>query len=657
MKKTFLIALLSIFYTLCWAQYSQKYGKITEDELKMTVYSKDSSAPAVFIYEDSYVTYNYLSNIFQITIKYSAKIKILKPEGVEYANFSIPLYFKNNNGRETLSGLEAISYNLENGKVVKTKTEKQFIFSENVSPTINLTKVSIQGAKVGSVIEYKYSINSPFIYNIPSFKTQHKIPVIYGKYNADIPEYFNFQFNVKGYENLSVKEESRPNTLNVSTGQGLEAVKCVNRDIMILSADMPAMKDEPMVWCTEEYMSLVEFQLSGVQFPFERYEPYSRDWKSIEKTLEEYSMFGDHYKISNPLEKETKEIMTKNISNLDKIGQLHQLVLNNTAFNGQYSLFCNRPQAAIKNKTGNNSEINFTLMGVLNDAGYKAYPVLLRERASGRLVEFYPSIDNINYFIIAVDTPDGKTYFLDGADRFSSPNVLSSRLLTKGYIINPSKKDKWVDLSKISNSVSKSDIFLNFNSEMDLVGTIKNSSSNQFSYARKSEFNQLKSKDEYIKSLESKYVIKIDSSTLTGFESYGNIVEERLHIKKGTMKNDSYVYINPVILPKYTKSPFIESNRKLPVEFDYPSTTIQYITIVVPDNYTVEELPKGAKISLMDNGIVFSYLIQRRDNVIMIMYNYTQNQIIFPNTDYAHIKEFFTIVANKNVEQIVLKKK
>ena len=33
---------------------------------------------------------------------------------------------------------------------------------------------------------------------------------------------------------------------------------------------------------------------------------------------------------------------------------------------------------------------------------------------------------------------------------------------------------------------------------MDLVGTIKNSSSNQFSYARKSEFNQLKSKDEYI---------------------------------------------------------------------------------------------------------------------------------------------------------------
>lgn len=132
MKKTFLIALLSIFYTLCWAQYSQKYGKITEDELKMTVYSKDSSAPAVLIYEDSYLTYNYLSNQFQITTKYSAKIKILKPEGVEYANFSIPLYF-DNHGRETLSGLEAISYNLENGKIVKTKTEKQFIFSENVS--------------------------------------------------------------------------------------------------------------------------------------------------------------------------------------------------------------------------------------------------------------------------------------------------------------------------------------------------------------------------------------------------------------------------------------------------------------------------------------------------------------------------------------------
>ena len=124
-----------------------------------------------------------------------------------------------------------------------------------------------------------------------------------------------------------------------------------------------------------------------------------------------------------------------------------------------------------------------------------------------------------------------------------------------------------------------------------------------------------------------------------------------------TLKNSSYVYLNPIIFPEINSNPFIASTRKFPIEFDYPFSNTQFITLIIPDNYTVEELPKSTKLSLLDNGITFSYLIQKRDNAIVIIYNFTQNQIIFPKMNYALIKDFIAAVVEKNSERIVLKKK
>ena len=71
------------------------------------------------------------------------------------------------------------------------------------------------------------------------------------------------------------------------------------------------------------------------------------------------------------------------------------------AFNGEYTLTCKNPINAVKEKSGNSAEVNFILMSMLNDAGYKAFPVMLSSRESGKLTEYYPKIDNITHFIKA----------------------------------------------------------------------------------------------------------------------------------------------------------------------------------------------------------------------------------------------------------------
>lgn len=652
MKRLLLTTLFCTILSYSWAQFSQEYGKISEDELNMKVYAKDSSASAVYLYENAHFEYVYTGSNVLIVYKYSCKIKILKPEGVEYANIKIPLY-KTQNSSDIITSFEANAYNLEKGKIVKTKTDKQFMFSENIIDKINLTKVSMQGVKVGSVIEYKFSINSPYYLRyIPTFSTQHRIPVISGNYIAQIPNHLVVKYSINGCEYLEVNEVVKFNSLLAISGLGENV-----RQIAFTSKDMPALKEEPIVWNNNEHISSVEFNLIDIQIPSMVYTSYLKDWKSIEKYFKKIENFGSHFAISKIFEKETKEIASKNVSDQEKIKEIHQLVLERIAFNGEYSLTCKNPINAVKEKSGNSAEVNFILMSMLNDAGYKAFPVMLSSRESGKLAEYYPKIDNITHFIIAVKTPDGNTYYLDGSDKLSTINTLSENYLTKGYLFNSSNENKWIDLSKISNSSSKSEIFLSFNSDMDLTGSIKRTSTNQLAYKKKLQYKSLESKKEYLKSIENRYSITIDSSSINGIDSYGNSVEEIYNIQMETLKNSSYVYLNPIIFPEINSNPFIASIRKFPIEFDYPFSNTQFITLIIPDNYTVEELPKSTKLSLLDNGITFSYLIQKRDNAIVIIYNFTQNQIIFPKMNYALIKDFIAAVVEKNSERIVLKKK
>ncbi|MEZ5006065.1 MAG: DUF3857 domain-containing protein [Bacteroides graminisolvens] len=96
------------------------------------------------------------------------KTKILKSDGTSYANVTIPYYDSNKNTmKELVIDGDAFSYNLENGKEVKTKMKKEYIFKERVSDKYMQVKFSIPNVKIGSVIEYKYKVLSDFYYQLP----------------------------------------------------------------------------------------------------------------------------------------------------------------------------------------------------------------------------------------------------------------------------------------------------------------------------------------------------------------------------------------------------------------------------------------------------------------------------------------------------------
>lgn len=93
MRKLFLfLGIISLFVLPAVSQkMSTKYGSVTEDELSMSIYPKDSSANAVVLYQDVYTDYRYKETDFALQSIFKKKIKIHTTEGCDKANIVYPI--------------------------------------------------------------------------------------------------------------------------------------------------------------------------------------------------------------------------------------------------------------------------------------------------------------------------------------------------------------------------------------------------------------------------------------------------------------------------------------------------------------------------------------------------------------------------------------
>src|SRR5262245_35422885 len=110
-----------------------KYGKISASDFAPTVYSIDSNAAAVIIADigTSEVVAN-SKGFFSLEFKHYRRVHILNKNGYDAANVLIEL-FNRGDDEEKIDNLKASTYNLENGKVIETKLEKNAVFKDKLT--------------------------------------------------------------------------------------------------------------------------------------------------------------------------------------------------------------------------------------------------------------------------------------------------------------------------------------------------------------------------------------------------------------------------------------------------------------------------------------------------------------------------------------------
>lgn len=255
--KTTQKSLIAVIYLICSAiaqgqESNLKSGKITADEISMSVYKQDTTTSAVVLNKNGYARYCFMSGEFIVEYYYESRIKILKSEGTAYANITIPLYQseKTVSDREQISKIEAYAYNLEKGKIIKTRMGKEYIFEERISPNMKQIKFSIPSVKTGTVIEYKYKISSNQYYSLHDWNIQKFIPVANARCEILIPEYFKFSIASKGFEFIKTEDtfESQSFSINLGNGQ-TESINSNSRKLVFTAKDVLALKNESNVWC------------------------------------------------------------------------------------------------------------------------------------------------------------------------------------------------------------------------------------------------------------------------------------------------------------------------------------------------------------------------------------------------------------------------
>lgn len=620
-----------------------RFGKVSEEELRMEQYDRDPDAEAVILYEELR-TYFLIGNQFTRMTDYFIRIKVLKAEGKEYADINLPYVFQ----RENYANLDAVAYNLVDGKIVKTPLKKQYLFREQVGDEQWMLKFSIPEVREGTVIEYRYRMNSDFVTYIPSVVVQHDIPTVRMKATVEIPEYLRFNVNTKGYLSINMRE-------NTIAGRiaGTDVPYNV-REITTEGRDIPALKKEPFVWNRNEFRSMIDFELSQIAMPFSDVQNFSLTWKDVNEALAETD-FNSNIRMGNPFKEETAAIVARNLAPRQTLHELLRLVQSHMKWDGKYRLMSSSPRNAADKGTGNSAEINSVLMAAVKDAGFDVVPLLLNPRSRGRLPLAHPSFDGISTFILRVTLDDGKFAYLDGTDPDSDVDLLPTDLLVdRARIYGVSGDVGWCDLSRLAPGNTHINMTLGFDPELSVHGRITERYTNVPALRCSSAYSDARSEEEYVEALEEEHHIRIDSLTINGLRS-AHLTQEFTMTREPETAGD-FIYLNATIIPFLTENPFKSPERKYPVEFDNPASYTMQGVLRLPEGYVVEELPRAARFNAFDGDITCFYMAQATNGVIQFNMRFNQKRLIFLPEEYADLQAFYGAVVNICNSRIVLRK-
>jgi hypothetical protein len=669
MKKTTLLVITILFLIPI---YSQKYelGKVTIDELKETVYSKDTSAVAAILYNigNSHFEYSEQSGFYVVT-DVETKIKIYKKEGYEWANKEVNFYKSGSGDHENVVFSKAVTYNLVNGAIEKTKTKSENEFTETRTKNWSVKKLVMPNVKVGSVIEYKYSISSPFTTQLYEWDFQEKIPVAYSKFSVGIPEYYNYNIHRKGF--LYPKEEKNQTTKSinfiskervsnrgtVSTIFSTDNIKYIQKINIHTLENIPALKEESYVNNINNYKASVVYELSSTQFPNAMFKSYASTWEDVAKKIYAEESFGDELKKTAYFEAGIKTFVDKLSNNDEKIAAIFNYVKSTMNWNKNHGIFCGEGVSkAFKNKTGDVAEINLMLTSMLRYAGLNADPVLVSTRSHG--ISFFPSRTAFNYVICAVESQNGLV-LLDATDKNAYPNILPIRDLNWfGRRIRKNGESEKINLMPEISSAENLLMMASIDETGKVTGQLRDIRTDYQAYNYR-DVNGSLSQESYLEKLEKKYNgIEVSDYKIENDKELDKPLTETYSFKSNNAVEiiGGKMYFSPLLFLASSENPFKQEKREYPVDFVYPIKDKYTISLKIPSGFTVESLPKPISFVMDNNYGSFSFNITNTENQIQIQVNQSINTPIIPSKDYQTLQLFYKEMIAKETEKIVLKK-
>lgn len=671
MKTKLLTAIMIFGFLNISVAQKYKFGKISKEELLQREHPTDPTANAAVLYREIKTEFQYTQDTgwFMVT-DYFERLKIYNKEGFERANATIDLY--RGESEDKLLGLKAYTYYLnEDGKIEEVKLKNDGIFKEETTKYLSQTKITMPDVREGCVIEYKYTINSPFIFNIDEFRFQETIPVEKVLVQFKTPEYFVYKTHQRGWVPFKINSESRergisfrqveqmdPRTFGKSIPETTTREVKFKEDIYSVELEnVPALQEEAFVGNLNNYTTALQFEMSYIDIPGTPLKTYATNWEDVSKSIYRISEFGAELDRRNYFESDIDKLLVGVSNPQEKIAKVFSFVLNKMNWNGYNGFYTNEGvKTAYKKGSGNVADINLMLVAMLRHAKLEANPVLVSTKAHG--IPLFPTRNGFNYVIAAVELPEG-TLLLDATNKDAEIGVLKSNILNwQGRAIKKDGSSGWVSLNSLVPAVKSSLLNVEISTDMRVTGKAKNRFTGNYAFQYRTEFKSLNEEAQRKKIEKSSRQTELSNLLFENLNIPGEPVSLDYDFESLDMVEDvaGKLYFSPMIYLATKETPFKSETRQYPIDYGYPMKDRYIINIDLPAGYKVESMPENALFNLGENTGSYRYLISKVGNKLQLSVEFAINRSFIAAEEYANLKKFYELLIAKEQEKVVLSK-
>jgi hypothetical protein len=610
------------------------------------VHPQDSTAAAAYLYRRGKTWFELSGNTWFMLTEVYARVKIYKKEGYDYANPKIRFY----TGDRLAKGYfgEANTYNLTGGILEKTALKKDSEFEKIAEENVTEKRIALPNVREGSIIEYKYTITTPYFADLRDFYLQYDIPVNDVRYDVWVPSYFYYNIFLKGHKLITESETKTIFNTKLDTNEKYRNFTAKN---------VKAIKDEAYVDNIDNYMAVVQHELSAVSLPNQDVKYYSNDWKAVSKKIYENNSFGWELRYNSYFEDDIDPLLTKGMSDIDKATLIFNFVKARMNWNGDFGYLCDTGvKKAYAAKAGNVAEINLMLTAMLRHARLDANPVLVSTRDNG--IALYPTRSAYNYVIAAVKIND-KTILLDATDKYTQPNILPVRAINwVGRLIKKNGDTEEIDLTPKELSKESVIIVSTLNGDGTIAGKIRNQYFDHNAYLFREKYTGV-NQDSYLEKLENSYKgMAVNDYKVTNEKDVTKPAIEEYSFTHNNVTDviGGKIYLSPMLFLKADENPFKQETRQYPIDYVFPHQLKYAINIKIPDGYSIESMPKPVAINMADNMGSFKYNTLVTGSNIQLSAVFEIGYAKIAAEDYKTLKDFYQKMIEKQNEQIVLVK-
>lgn len=649
-----LLVILLVFnpFFLHAQEHGFPFAGATYKELDMTSCPIDTSAYAVVLNEfgEAYIDN---SNDHNLLFEYHVKIKILKQRGVALANIEIPLH-KVDSRFERVLDPKASSFNYENGTMKETKWDPRNQFKENVHKNWDLVKFAIPNVRVGTVIEYRYTLESPFFYNFRQWDFQSEIPKLYSEYWATIPGNYVYNISLRGFLKLT-KNQSELIEDCFTPGGGYKA-DCGRMKWGM--KNIPAFVEEDYMTAKSNFLSSIHFELSEIKRFDGSTDKIALEWKDAELELRKNEAFGVQIKKGKDIMEDHLSVLTAGESDpLVKAKKIYEFIRGWYQWNEEFGKYSDPGiRKAFEKKSGNVGDINLSLIAALKFAKLEASPVILSTRDNGFPTELFPVISEFNY-VLAHLSLNGKVYLLDATDDFMPFGMIPERCLNgKGRVLADGGS-YWMDMKASDRDKTVSILTLNMDASGKISGNVQTSYIGYAAASQRRSLYRNQNEKQYIEKLAHPLGGEIGKYEIQNADDLEKPLVVKLEFSTETVDGGEYRMFNPFLVSRHTQNPFRSSERLYPVDFGVPLEETVILNLSYPSDFEVAEVPPKAGLSLPDNGARFVFDLSDEPGKVTMNSALSVAKPLFTSTEYHHLKELYNRVIAIQQTDLVFKRK